>query len=217
MAADELNAKDGLFGCFEWQVDRHGYGVGHAGASGSIWTMGIKGKGGPSSAYRLDLEGADAGLFREFAALEPTQEAILRFANEYGCLMNRDGAHERFTRWEFWIARMKDLIAALDDGRNNDFWRLFNEEAEGLDLTEPLFAARIEPHPIPSKARFKMVPNSLLAAMWLQLANASTKSTAFKQCEFCPHWFPVGPGTGRKPSKRFCSNRCRVAWNRAKK
>jgi hypothetical protein len=220
MPTRPLNTKDGLFGQFEWQVDQHGYEVGHAGPSGSPLTQGVEGKGGPSRAYRLDLEDSHAGLFREFAALKPTQEQILRFANEYGCLVNKDGAVERFTEWYYWIDVMNNLVAALDSGRHEDFWEGFNEESSNEVSWWPntlAFVTRIEADPVPAKSRFKLVPTSLLAAMWLQLANAGTKSTAFKQCEFCPHWFPVGPGTGRKPSKKFCSNRCRVAWNRAQK
>ena len=202
MVENSFSAKDALFGPFEWCVDQDGYGIGTAGPSGSVWSRGVQGKGGPPRAYRLDLDGANGGLFRQFAALEPSPEEILRFADEYGCLMNTDGAVERFTEWQFWMALMKDLVAALDDSRNKDFWGLFNGVSG--HPWEPLFAARIKPHTDPSKSRLKLIPNSLLAAMWLQLANAGTKSTAFKQCEFCPHWFPVGPGTGRKPSKRFC-------------
>lgn len=208
----------GPFDPFEWCVDQYGYEMTSGGPSGSPLTWGVRGKGGPLRAYRLDLETATAGLFRQFAALQPSSEEILQFAGEYGCLVHKDGAAvERFTTWCFWIAQMNNLVVALDEGRNKDFWEKFNGAVGQGDPWEPLFAARIEPHAVPSRSKFKLVPTSLLAAMWLQLANSGTRGIIFKQCEFCPHWFPVGPGTGRKPSKRFCSDRCRVAWNRRRK
>jgi hypothetical protein len=215
MDAGTFTAKDGPFAPFEWQIDQDGYKVGHTGPSGSVFTQGVQGKGGPLRAYRLDLDGADAGLFRQFAALNTSQENILRFANERGCLWSAEGEVEGFFEWYYWIGRVKSLVTALDEGRHDDFWEEFNNVSE--EHRPPVFVARIEPHVVPNKSRLKLIPKSLLAAMWLQAANASIKSIALKQCEFCPHWFPVGPGTGRKPSKRFCSNRCRVAWNRKHK
>ncbi len=198
---------------FEWQIDQYGYELGRGTSASRAWPV-IQRKGGPFRGYRLDIEGTDAGLFRQFALLDPTPEAAISFANEFGFLVENQNRSDKepIGLWLDWIGRMKVLVTAIDEKRYEDFWEGFNEPHYD---DEPLFAARIEPHEVvPKKSNFKLVPQSLLAAMWFQLGNYATKGAALKQCEFCPRWFPVGPGTGRKPSKRFCSTRCRVAWNR---
>ena len=47
---------DALF-LFEWQKDQDGYGIGTVGASGSVFSRGVQGKGGPPRAYRLIWKG----------------------------------------------------------------------------------------------------------------------------------------------------------------
>jgi hypothetical protein len=61
---------------------------------------------------------SETGLFRTFAALEPTSEAILKFANRYGVL-GFPAAEESQRSWQEEIARMKHLVSlwdALDTG-----------------------------------------------------------------------------------------------------
>ena len=203
----------GLFR-FEWQKDQYGYEFGPRAGPSRSWAV-IQRKGGPFLGYRLDIEGTDAGLCRQFASLDPTFDKAIGFANQYGFLVEKRLNEEPIQLWLDWIWRMKDLVTAIDEDRYEDFWKGFNEPHYH---DKPLFAARIEPHEVvPKKSKFQLVPQSLLAAMWFELGNYATKGTALKQCEFCPKWFPVGPGTGRKPSKRFCSDKCRVAWHRRHK
>ncbi len=201
--------KDALF-LFEWQVDQDGYELAERPQDDGTTITIIQCKGGPVRGYRLDLEEKDAGLFRQFASLDRTPEAVVEFATEYGLLWQEYGDLEPIKAWFTAIGTMQALVGALEEGRHEAFWALFNDHE-----FRPRFSAWIEPNRLlPPKSKFKLMPDSLMAVMWLQLADYSTKGTAFKQCEFCPRWFPVGPGTGRKASKRFCSARCRVAWNR---
>ncbi len=208
----DFDPKDALFQ-IEWQVDQDGYELDKRPQDdGDIITV-IQRKGGPFRGYRLDLEEKDAGLFRQFGSLDRTPEAVVEFATEYGFLRTEFRDQEPVKEWLIAIGQMYALVAALDEGRHEDFWALFND-----GQIRPRFFAWIEPNRVVyKKSKFKLVPESLAAVMWLQLADCSTKGTTFKQCVFCPRWFPVGPGTGRKPTKKSCSNRCRVAWNRANK
>ena len=66
------------------------------------------------------------------------------------------------------------------------------------------------------KLSMVLVPNDLLAAIWLQLAQAITKNYGFRQCDECLTWFEVAPGKGR-PEKRFCSNACSMRAYRKRK
>jgi hypothetical protein len=60
-----------------------------------------------------------------------------------------------------------------------------------------------------------IVPDSLLAAMWLQCARVLTDNPTFKACERCGKWFELSPVTRRKQSK-YCSGSCKVAAHRAR-
>ena len=51
-------------------------------------------------------------------------------------------------------------------------------------------------------------PSSLLAAMWLQFAQAVTGEYQLKRCEGCGKYFQAGPG-GRRADASTCSDTCR--------
>lgn len=55
-------------------------------------------------------------------------------------------------------------------------------------------------------------PSNLLAALWIQFAQAVTEEFQLRQCGFCGEYFQVGPGAARDDA-RFCKDVCRVkAW-----
>ena len=59
-------------------------------------------------------------------------------------------------------------------------------------------------------------PSNLLAAMWIQFAQAITEELQMRQCESCGEYFQVGPGAAREDA-RFCKDVCRVrAWVKRK-
>lgn len=57
----------------------------------------------------------DSGLFRNFAATEPTPEAIIDFANVYGPLWETE-VGEPFHKWEYEIRTMRFLIEVSGRG-----------------------------------------------------------------------------------------------------
>ncbi|MEW8645155.1 MAG: hypothetical protein AB2563_03575 [Candidatus Thiodiazotropha endolucinida] len=58
-------------------------------------------------------------------------------------------------------------------------------------------------------------PKSLLNGMWYQLADAVAEDRKYKACEYCGTYFELG--VGKAPlTKKYCSDRCRVAANRKK-
>jgi hypothetical protein len=60
------------------------------------------------------------------------------------------------------------------------------------------------------------VPNNLLGALWLQFTLALTTGARFAECGWCGRPFEVGPRGSRK-DRKTCSDRCRVAFNRARR
>jgi hypothetical protein len=61
----------------------------------------------------------------------------------------------------------------------------------------------------------KIVPTSLLGALYLQFACAVGEDRDFQQCLHCKKWFELAPGLNRA-DRRFCSDSCRVLAYRAR-
>lgn len=60
------------------------------------------------------------------------------------------------------------------------------------------------------------VPDSLLSALWLQVATAVSGNKTYRACVFCGEFFEIGPGgnTGKRVDAEYCSGRCRTAASR---
>jgi hypothetical protein len=66
------------------------------------------------------------------------------------------------------------------------------------------------------RQRIIFTPPNLLAAMWLQFAQAVTGEFQLMVCEGCGKYFQVGPG-GRRADSTTCSDACRQRKNRKDK
>ncbi len=210
---------------FEWYVDQKGYEPVSAqdlppGTPSPVllpppkhgWYL--RRKGGSLRAYR-PLEDY-RGLFRHFAYLPEEPQAILEFANKFGILgvglsgpPDDENWEEHVHWWHTHIRGVRHIVEGIDSGKASSMASIFNQ------YVEPKMTIRIEAVR-PQRASLHVVPTTLLAAIWLQVAGELTEGTSYKKCRHCPNWFPVGPGTGHKRTKMFCSTRCRVAWNRRK-
>jgi hypothetical protein len=64
----------------------------------------------------------------------------------------------------------------------------------------------------------QIVPNSLLTAMWLQLAHAIAGSKQYRACKECAGWFEIsGDDDGRTARRLFCSDPCKSRDYRRRK
>lgn len=226
---------------FEWARDKHGYELWPTEDSGGMWPKSrLRAKGGPLEFYRPLEE--HPGLFRRFASITPRffhphhghvvshePDKIVQFANEFGLLTGYWGRHEDedeveedlledLEDWTFHIEEMRKIIKELDLGDRQSAADRFNELSiepswPGLSLFAEIKIARGRKN---KRLYLNISPFLLLSSMYLQLASEITNNTQYKKCELCPNWFPFGPGTGHKQTKKFCSTRCRVAWNRRK-
>lgn len=64
--------------------------------------------------------------------------------------------------------------------------------------------------------RLAISPLNLLGALWLQFARAIDGNREYRACQHCSTWFEIG-SKGHSRARRFCSNRCRMAFSRARK
>jgi hypothetical protein len=66
------------------------------------------------------------------------------------------------------------------------------------------------------RLNLQIVPQTLLAALWLQLARAIDTDKTYRRCKACPRWFEVSAGNSRT-DRLFCSDACKSRDYRAKK
>src|SRR5262249_60440765 len=57
------------------------------------------------------------------------------------------------------------------------------------------------------RTQLKLVPATLLTALWLQFASAIEGNKRYRRCKECGQWFEVSPETART-SRLFCSGPC---------
>lgn len=65
--------------------------------------------------------------------------------------------------------------------------------------------------------RLTFKTNSLMNAVWLQLAHRISGGAKFESCEFCGQLFETGPGTGRRTNAKYCCEDHRIKFNSRKR
>jgi hypothetical protein len=63
--------------------------------------------------------------------------------------------------------------------------------------------------PLSGAARLCIRPETLLDALWTQLAQAIDGSQSLQNCIVCKQWFTIRAGQGRS-DKEYCSDACRM-------
>jgi hypothetical protein len=98
----------------------------------------------------LDSYQPHPGIFRDFASLEPTLEAVLPFANRYGTLCRRR-EFNTFVLWRKGIEAMKQLVALSDAVTQSD-WRQIPKALEPF-LANRSLAGAADLRPIQDKQK----------------------------------------------------------------
>ncbi|MBZ5727444.1 MAG: hypothetical protein LAP87_20915 [Acidobacteriia bacterium] len=62
----------------------------------------------------------------------------------------------------------------------------------------------------------RLVPESLIGCLWLQLAKAMEKDRNYRRCGNCEAWFELGGSRGARADKKFCSPSCKATAHRRK-
>ena len=159
----------------------------------------------PISHYR-PMERRHATLFRIFASIDPRdRDAILAFAKEYGLLgtkfqhqgwskSERRPEHqaqgESHLAWAQEIVRMQEVIQQ---------WNRQQTEEDTWDDMKRTLDAHLTPVDLrvrrdtAGQFRLGYVPDTLLSAMWLQLALAIVGNQEIVLCKFCS-----GPSKSRR-------------------
>ena len=60
-----------------------------------------------------------------------------------------------------------------------------------------------------SELKVRLIPTSLISALWVQFAFAVGENHSYRTCATCDKWFQVGPGGDMRADAKYCSNACR--------
>lgn len=158
-----------------------------------------------------DLIRTEPGLFLAFADLEPTEDAIQTFANQYGCLS------EWRSDWEAEILAMREAVATWHKLRSGE------EDQRGMVRLAYHLADRagwknvtVQPRWEGRTLECRITLRELGAVLWTQFAIAVAEATDFRRCAFCHKPIPVGPD-GHRTDKTTCSVACRNKLSRSRK
>jgi hypothetical protein len=90
---------------------------------------------------------------------------------------------------------------------NAELWQWQTMVGNLVDLQDLLryFVARIEFVPDTKKGlQLEITAETLLSALWWQLARKLSGDAKIRECRHCGEWFEVGAGTGRRADAQFC-------------
>jgi hypothetical protein len=168
---------------------------------------------GKNAAYTLrkPLE-ENPKLYLEFANLDGSESACLKFAHSYGAIsdlrypLQDPGTLDSLSQWRGHIQNIRDIIKLCELGRArpSEAFRLFGKRDKLLGGLQAYVSMESPRFPPTLKIRCEdLVPGIELQAVQSILGGRTTV-----QCIECPRWFEIGAGARRSQSK-FCSTRCK--------
>lgn len=135
----------------------------------------------------------------------PSDEEILDFVGRYGLLAETDAMAVRDL---IYMAKYLHLFAqAIDSGKKQLAREVFNERVMPR-MTVRLVGSKSGR--LTANWNLEVAPTSLFGVAWLQMAQELTQGKKLKKCDApdCLEWFPD------RSNKRFCDNRCKMAYHK---
>ena len=111
-------------------------------------------------------------------------------------------------------AAMREFLRYADGDGSRLAERIALEQA-GVPLSS--MSVRLSLDPSTEMPRLRLMPQSLLDALWVQLGQVLSGSATIHQCQHCGQWFESGAGTGRRADAKFCSNEHKIAFHSLKR
>lgn len=164
-------------------------------------------------------------LFLEFASLSEKPDDILGFANKWGLLGEpvrplphailqrrfdaKPAIHllEPVSEWLFAIGSIRSLVAIFSKVNDEDWYDrlgfLNSQLVASLNVKLEYDAESRDP-------TLKLLPKSLSAAMYLQIASAITEHAGYRDCVVCKKWFEISRSYAARSDKIYCSDACRM-------
>lgn len=216
----------------DWKIDDRGYSARDHGK----WGHSIVRNGGILKSVR-PFASIDSH-YRQFAAVR-TRDDLLKFVNTHGLLDDADpGGSDVVRTTTDDLGRVKSLVsmkyvegervehhlvraalfgkalAAKQSGRHvsrSVGQAIFNDMGDS-----PLGAICLAPN-IPGGLKFIFRAESLMAGLWIQLAQSLLGESIILSCDFCGDFFAAGVGSGRRADAKFCTKEHQIQFNSRKR
>ena len=225
---------------FDFQRYAEGYALepDPSGAKGSAPGNIIVPKGVAPLSY-LPFEKFDS-LYSAFAKVQ-TEDELLAFVSKFGLLMGRGGdpvvdvlreaqffrdllgAKEKGPKKVADCFHSQLRIRLADTYKkinvilppNAEMWEWQRLVGNCADLEEWLhhLVARVELIPDPKRGlQLRITAETLIAALWWQLARKLSGDSKIRECRHCGEWFEAGRGSARRADSDFCSEEHKIRF-----
>jgi hypothetical protein len=148
-------------------------------------------------------------LFGEFASIPKTAEGLLDFMTKFGPL-TREGLDAQGEDVAAGVAAAQSMEQLLQAVERPGPAQLFGER-RSIHLTLQIADTGS------GRLVASLVPDTLLDAIWLQLAEALSGDAQIRRCLRCGAWFAAGANFGRRRETKFCSDEHRILYNSLKR
>jgi hypothetical protein len=156
-------------------------------------------------------------LYLEFANLDGSESACLKFAHEYGAMSDlrypgqQPGVFDALSQWKGHIRNLQGLIRLCELGRARpaEAFRQFGKRDRRLYGGLEAYVSIESPKAPPT---LKIRCEYLLAGIELQAVQSILSGHTTVKCIECSRWFEIGAGARRSQSK-FCSTRCKDKYH----
>ena len=157
---------------------------------------------------RYSVEGTGSEVFIAFANTPLTQEGVLAFAERWGLPRGRKGPAYLDGDFHTPIRSLRRVIELAGTGGPVALERSIKKT--NIGVCSVLFSRL----PGDSSPRVFMQPRNLLDFMHLEFMQTLAGSAHFRPCTHCGSFFTVGVGTGKRKTRMYCSENCRLRQHR---
>ena len=147
---------------------------------------------------------AEKPLYLQFANLDGSEDACLKFARAWGLLTTESQtASEFIDDWKQEIRDLGRLTSILQRSEGNSVDPSQTIKITTLDVSLRT-AGRNNRRPA-----LLLAPRNLSVAMHLQMAQSAAGGASIIACKQCSDWFERGASDSRRSIAIFCSEKCK--------
>ena len=150
-------------------------------------------------------------LYRQFAKNAGTIDGAFDFVSKFCLLTVGENNPKNYDDVENLIAHagmMKSLLDLKTKQNTKRLVSIFNKSHQISTMNVSLVSDYES-----GKLSIQLDAPTLLAGLWIQLAQAIAGGDALKACGYCNQVFSSGPGTGRRLDAKFCCDEHRKHYN----
>jgi len=150
-------------------------------------------------------------LFGELASIRQTPDGVLNFVKKFGPLTLEGMPSIEGEEVAVVLEAAQTISRLLLANERKRIPSNFSPPPRPVHLNVRILDPASHKHP------FTLVPETLLDAIWLQLADALSVNAEIHRCLQCGLWFPAGRGFRRRQDAKFCSAEHQILFNNQKR